>query len=321
MSDTHAGARPTPWRWLRLVLGGLVLVVLVARIGTGPFVDGLRLTTPWSLAAATFITAATTVCCAWRWQLVADGLGVRIGLGAATAAIYRSQFLNATLPGGIVGDVDRAVGHARRSGSAGPAVRSVAWERALGQGVQLALTVGVLVLLPSPLRVLGVLGAAGALVAGVLLLAGRRAARGRPGRLARVAGDDVRRVLRSHRRRLSIGLASALAAAGHLSVFVLAARIAGAPASAVVLLPLAAVVLLAAALPLNVAGWGPREGVAAWAFGVAGLGLDTGLTAAVAYGVMALVATLPGAVVVLVGRAPRSRATPRRPALEEATCA
>ncbi|MGJ3561879.1 hypothetical protein ACR6C2_41015 [Streptomyces sp. INA 01156] len=26
------------------------------------------------------------------------------------------------------------------------------------------------------------------------------------------------------------------------------------------------------ALPLNVGGWGPREGVAAWAFGAAGLG-------------------------------------------------
>jgi hypothetical protein len=53
------------------------------------------------------------------------------------------------------------------------------------------------------------------------------------------------------------------------------------------------------ALPLNVAGWGPREGVAAWAFGAAGLGADQGLATAVVYGVMALVAVLPGLLVLV----------------------
>ena len=47
-------------------------------------------------------------------------------------------------------------------------------------------------------------------------------------------------------------------------------------------------------IPLNVAGWGPREGVAAWAFAAAGLGAAQGVSTAVVYGVMALVASLPG---------------------------
>jgi uncharacterized membrane protein YbhN (UPF0104 family) len=321
MSDTQTGRRPTSWRWIRLGLGALLLAALVARTGTGPFLAGLRLTTTWSLVAATAVTAATTVCCAWRWQLVAEGLGVRIGLGAATAAIYRSQFLNATLPGGVVGDLDRAVGHARRSGSPGPALRSVAWERALGQAVQVGLTIVALLLLPSPLRGRGVVGAAVVAAVGVLVLAGGYAVRGRAPRLARVVGQEARSVLRDRRRRLAIVGTSALAALGHLSVFVLAARVAGVEASSLAILPLAGVVLLGAAVPLNVAGWGPREGVAAWAFGLAGLGLDTGVTAAVAYGVMALVATLPGAVVLLAGRARRQPEAPCRPALEEAACA
>ena len=67
------------------------------------------------------------------------------------------------------------------------------------------------------------------------------------------------------------------------------------------LLPLALVVLLAAAIPLNVAGWGPREGAAAWAFAAAGLGAAQGTTVAVVYGVLALVATLPGAVLLTRG--------------------
>ena len=41
------------------------------------------------------------------------------------------------------------------------------------------------------------------------------------------------------------------------------------------------------------AGWGPREGVAAWAFGAAGLGAQQGVATAVVYGVMVFVGALP----------------------------
>ena len=40
----------------------------------------------------------------------------------------------------------------------------------------------------------------------------------------------------------------------------------GVPLSPARLVPLALVVLLAGSVPLNVGGWGPREGVAAWVF-------------------------------------------------------
>jgi hypothetical protein len=65
------------------------------------------------------------------------------------------------------------------------------------------------------------------------------------------------------------------------------------------LLPLALLVLVAMGVPANVAGWGPREGTAAWAFGAAGLGADQGVAIAVSYGVLALVASLPGAAVLV----------------------
>ena len=69
--------------------------------------------------------------------------------------------------------------------------------------------------------------------------------------------------------------------------------------------------LVAAGLPANVAGWGPREGMAAWAFGAAGLGADQGVATAVAYGVMVLVATLPGRRAA-ASRGVRAAATPRQ---------
>ena len=68
-------------------------------------------------------------------------------------------------------------------------------------------------------------------------------------------------------------------------------------------------------VPLNVGGWGPREGVAAWAFAAAGLGAASGVAAAAAYGVLGLVATLPGGVVLAADRILRAR--PGRRAVAE----
>ncbi len=99
--------------WLRLLAGVAILGVVVWRVGTGPFVDGIRSVDARSLLVASLIALPTTLCAAWRWRLVARGLGVPITLPAATAAYYRSQFLNTTLPGGVLGDVHRGLSHGR----------------------------------------------------------------------------------------------------------------------------------------------------------------------------------------------------------------
>jgi hypothetical protein len=75
-------------------------------------------------------------------------------------------------------------------------------------------------------------------------------------------------------------------------------------------------VIMAMVLP-SVGGWGPREGVTAWVFGAAGLGAGRGVATAVVYGVMVLVACLPGAAVLVVAwfrgtRLPRRTEPPLR---------
>ena len=120
--------------------------------GTGPFLDGLRAVDGGALAAASGLAVLTTVCCAWRWRIVARGLGVELPLGTAVAAYYRSLFLNVTLPGGVVGDVHRGISHGRDTSDVGRGLRAVAWERSAGQVVQVVLTVAVLLVLPSPVR-------------------------------------------------------------------------------------------------------------------------------------------------------------------------
>src|SRR5258705_1221659 len=77
------------------------------------------------------------------------------------------------------------------------------------------------------------------------------------------------------------------------------------------MLPLALLVMLAAALH-NIGGWGPGEGVTAWAFATAGLGASRGVATAVVYGVMVFAACLPGAAVLVAAWARRTRSAPWR---------
>jgi glycosyltransferase 2 family protein len=287
-----------------------VLVVLVGSLGTGPFVKGLRDLSLAALAAALVITALSILAAAWRWRLVARGLGLDVPLGSAFTACYRAAFLNSTLPGGVLGDVHRAVDRGRRTGELGRTVRSVAWERSLGQGVQVVLTVVVLLSIPSPVRTPLVVAAVLAVAVGtvvVLVVRGRPLpGRGWPTRVLRAAVEDLAAILEGPRVWLGIVTASLLVALGHAAVFVVAVRASGESVPLRTALPLALVVLLAAAIPANLAGWGPREGAAAWAFGFAGLGAAQGVTVSVMYGVMALAATLPGALALV----PLRRAAP-----------
>jgi uncharacterized membrane protein YbhN (UPF0104 family) len=306
----HAGfrrpkGRPA-WWWVQFAVVAGTFTVLVWQLGTGPFLDGLRAVDAWALAAATCLAVLTTLCCAWRWRIVARGLGVELPLRTAVAAYYRSLFLNVTLPGGILGDVHRGVSHGHDTSDVGLGLRAVAWERSAGQAVQVVLTVAVLLLLPSPVQGIVPFVALALVVAlaGIALLARVRPAAG-PSRWARLraaAVRDLRDGLLARRAWPAIVLASALVVVGHAATFVIAARSAGATAPPLELVPLAFLAIQAAALP-NIGGWGPREGVTAWVFAAAGLGASLGLATAVVYGVMVFVASLPGAVVLVVADA------------------
>jgi len=285
---------------------------VIWRLGSGPFLDGVRALDGRALLAAAAIFFLTTVCCAWRWQIVARGLGVRLSLPAAVAAYYRGLFLNLTLPSGVAGDVHRGFSHGRDVHDVGRALRAVVWERTAGQVVQVALTISVLIVLPSPVRssmpLVGV--ALVATVVGVVLVdrvqTGRGGCRWERARNAVVA--DIRGGL-LHRKALSaIALATTGAVLGYAVMFLIAARTAGVTAPASRLLPLALLAILAMVLP-SIGGWGPREGATAWVFSAAGLGADRGAATAVAYGVMVLAASLPGGLVLVVGWLPRRRAS------------
>ncbi|GAA0931297.1 lysylphosphatidylglycerol synthase transmembrane domain-containing protein [Streptomyces thermoalcalitolerans] len=298
------------------VAGAVVLVALMWRLGTGAFLEGLRRIDVPALLTALGIGLVTTVFSAWRWQLVARGLRIRLPLGPAVADYYRSLFLNAALPGGVLGDVHRAVRHGQSAGDLGRGVRAVVLERTAGQIALAAAGVVVLLTLPSPVRdearhlvPLLALAAVGAFAV-VLALRMNRAS-SRRGRVLRRVLGEAREGLLSRRNGPGVALSSLVVLTGHLAMFVVAARIAGSAAPVPVLLPLAVLALLAMGLPLNVGGFGPREGATAWAFGAAGLGASTGLATAMVYGVLCFVASLPGALVLVARRRKGTRAGAR----------
>jgi uncharacterized membrane protein YbhN (UPF0104 family) len=294
-------------RLARIGAGVILVAAIVATLGAGPFIRGLTSISWFSVAVAVVLSGLATASAVWRWRTVASGLGLELSWRGAIAAYYRSQFLNAVLPGGVVGDVHRAYRHGRRSGSVALAARAVATERIAGQVVQFVLVALVLSLLgvnsslPALAWVVG--GVAVLLVIAIAIVA--MAARGR--RLLRRELDLLGQLFGNPRRSVQIVASSILVLASHTTLFIVACVATGVHAPLSELVALALVALTAAAVPINIGGWGLREGAAASAFAAVGLGAGAGVAASTAFGVLATIAVLPGAAIVVVSRIEEAR--------------
>ncbi|WP_127476612.1 lysylphosphatidylglycerol synthase domain-containing protein [Microbacterium sulfonylureivorans] len=303
----RGGTAPRWQPWVRAAVGAGILVSIVAAAGAEPFVRGFMSVSPPAVAAAMLLAAAATVAASWRWRILAGRLGLRLGWGESVAAYYRSQFLNSVLPGGVVGDVDRAVAHGRSVDQVAHAARAVAVERASGQAVQFVLAIALVVSIGisayAPVMALLLVSFAVVVVTVAISAASPRVrvVLVREASILRTAFGSVGTVL-------GVAAASAVVVTAHIATFLVACAAVGVAASPEQVTVAAIVPVLASSIPLSIGGWGPREGAAAWAFGAVGLGAAAGITAATAYGVLAMIAVAPGAVVVTVSLL-RRRAT------------
>jgi glycosyltransferase 2 family protein len=279
----------------RLVVGGGVLLFLLARVGAAPFIHGLLSIHLWSIAAALALGAVATAAMAWRWRTIALRLGADIPWWSAVALYYQSQFLNTVLPGGVLGDINRAVVQGRRTESVGGSPRSVVLDRAFGQLVQVALALVVVACFGVEFEgyLLSWLGIGLGVLVCVVLAA--RAASARVRSLLRRERDELSAAIGSRAALAQVATASGIAVACHIATFAVAATSVGVNLPPLRLAAIALVVLLAASIPLNVGGWGPREGIAGWAFAVAGLGVAAGVAAATLFGVLTAISVTPGA--------------------------
>ncbi len=299
--------RPRVRAWVRAGVGVGILVAIVVQVGAEPFVRGLAALTFEAVAVAFVLGAAATVAAAARWRVIGRRLGLSLGWGQAVAAYYRSQFLNTVLPGGVVGDVHRAVTHGRDAGRLAQASRAVAAERAVGQAVQLVLAAVVVVSLglwdyaPG----VGIVVLALAVVCVCVVIAARVNSRARTAIRREMA--ILRVAVGSPAALATVTVASVAVVACLVAMFVVACVAVGVDAPLGRLIGLAVIVILAGSIPFSLGGWGPREGVAAWAFALAGLGATTGIAVSTAYGVLAMIAVTPGAVVLAASALGRRR--------------
>ncbi len=239
---------------------------------------------------------------AWRWRITAAGLGLRIPASTAVGEYYLAQWINQTVPGGVIGDAARAARLRAQAGLARSA-QSVVLERLAGQ---LALAAVTLIALAVALAVPGGLawpaGAVGAALAivsaiGLALALSRHRLRAAIGRRPVISGlaSAARRALTAPAvwpRQVALGLAIV---ACNLATFAFCARATGAALPLEAILTVVPLILTAMVLPASVAGWGWREGAAAALFPIAGASADAGLAASVCFGIVILLAAVPGA--------------------------
>ena len=104
-------------------------------------------------------------------------------------------------------------------------------------------------------------------------------------------------------------VASLLIVASYVGVYLYCMRMIGIDTPLATAAPLVPWVLLAMAIPLSIAGWGVREGAAALVWQAAGLDPAHGVAISISYGVVILLSSLPGALM-LIRRSPAGAARP-----------
>ena len=285
-------------RWLFTVL---VIGFVIRSIDSGELWQELARFSPYVLVPALALTVFQVALSAWRWRYTVERLGLPLAYGVAVREYYLATFLNQVLPGGVLGDVNRAWRHGSGAGERLSAVHGVAIERLSGQLV-LALVVVI-----SGIWLLGSgRVAAGQLNGGLLLGAGVIGAflalwlalkTGLAAYLQRLRRDLYESLLNRTVLPVQIG-SSLLVLASYLGVFLCLAWGAGyieSTESAAIIVSLGSILLLSMVVPLTVAGWGIREGAAALLWPMAGLPAEQGVALSVGYGALVLASSLPGA--------------------------
>ena len=289
-----------------VVLRAAVSIGLLAGLAwwldLGTVVSGLaQMRLGWVLLAVA-ISVVQVAVLAWRWRFTAGCLGVDLSYTAAWREYYLSIFLNQVMPGGVVGDVSRAWRQARvqtrQREPAGPAVRAVIFERLSAQAVMTAVALVSLLALPVIVNRGSRLVLFGAGAVAVLIVIAMGVWMRRQSSAQSLVGQVLADLDAAHLSGpvFAAQLVSAAIVVGtYLATYLTAARAVGMDTPLPVLLPLVAPVLMSMLIPVTVAGWGLREGAAAVLWGAVGLTAADGVLVSVAYGLLVLIGSLPGA--------------------------
>ncbi len=276
-------------RAVNIIVSVVVLALVLWWADTGAVVGRLRGASPTWLALAGLALTVVTLLMAKRWQIIAHAVEIDIDYARAVAEYYIAQLVNLVLPGGVVGDVARAV-RVRQKGDLTRAAQSVAADRIVGQVVMFtALGFGLIIALLVPGGIawpavtwIGI--AAGIGMGAVVSVLSRRDG---------VTARFLRLILRLLQNLRLLALSLLIAVLLIFSLYA-CARATGTAIPHTGWFTLIPLVLSAMLVPLSIGGWGWREGAAAALFPLIGASSDAGIAMGIAFGGVMMIAALPG---------------------------
>ena len=305
LQDTDRKKRTVNYCIKLAVTGGLLFLIFRS-VNTGDASTALTAVSPWYLLVALLLQLASNTAAASRWYLIMSRIGFGQSWSFFLKSYFKGAFFNQGLPTSIGGDGLRILDCSRNQGTAEDAFYGVFIDRIIGLAGLLLLNITALTMNRSLLPVnvyYPLLLILSALTGGLILLFYLRKFRFFvTGRYLGFLGRLSQRYFQVYSSVTSISVQLGLSIITHLlsmTAFFMIGRGVGLDFSLQVYLVLVPPVILLTILPISLAGWGVREGAMVGFFLLVGADKSRVLTFSILYGLVALVASLPGLVVYL----------------------
>ncbi|XCN71010.1 MAG: lysylphosphatidylglycerol synthase transmembrane domain-containing protein [Candidatus Electrothrix aestuarii] len=297
---------------LRLLVTGLLLYLILRSIHPREIAAALETTSPTYLLLALLAQLSCLSVAAYRWQLIVSRLGFNASFVFYWGTYFKGAFLNQGLPTSIGGDGARIYDCAKVTGSTEDAFFGVFIDRVIGLAGLLLLNVGALLvnsyLLPRriyyPLLFILIVLATCLL----LLFFLRKFSFFTVGKYLGFLGRLSERYFQVYSSLPALASQLSLSILIHLfsmGSFFFIGRGVGLDFSLQVYLVLVPPVILLTLLPISLAGWGLREGAMVAFFLLIGAEKSQVLTLSLLYGIVTLVASLPGLAIWLFRKNPQ----------------
>ncbi len=288
---------------LRIGVSASILALILSRVPTQDLLGRARAGAPVYLGMALLVVLLIMVLVAARWRLLANWLGLAVPIRLAVRAVFLGFFGSQILPSTVGVDLVRGYMLARQTAAIGRVAASVVADRLVGLFALCLLLVlfnPVLAQLPAPYARLAaptaLLASGAALLAFLLACTGIKV--GAHDRLFRrwfgpaAIDGGVRLAARPIVGSLALGLAIHALAVLAAS---LVARSYGVEPSLAVWVAIIPLSLLAGAVPVSISAWGVREGAIILLAKPLGVAPAEALLVSLTLGVLNVVASLPGA--------------------------
>ena len=305
-------------RILHVVVLGAVIALALAFVDFSNVWRMLLSVRPFHLVLMLLLATASRWLMSWKWLLLLRASGVEVPFSRTVKAYYQSSVIS-YIPFLVLGaDLFRIHDVSREKGEAPAVIASVVMEKAQGLISAFLLgTVGLIITLSvhsaEQAAVLGVVSVGGLIASVLLLVISLRDGVHRHGLrlLQKWIPDRLKRGLerfsqafRSMRgQHLVLAKTLALAILEHLVQFLVlfaAGRAIGVVQPAVLFLAAISLAMVARRLAIYLEGWGLAQAVSVFLFSVLGIGVDQALALSLLADAVTAVASLPGAVLLLV---------------------